>query len=161
MTPPPVALPTGSGMTPQEQADKFMSALTNGVPADDDDDDDDVADKAGARAKPAAAAKRAGKTAKCKGKGKSMKKAEPKGKAKAKADDVIKNAGKKTELIYKPNYQLEATRSQFLCRPGIPNKVCGESSKSFRFADHGGKAGAEKAAQKWVKDFKATHKCSN
>ena len=153
LTPSPLTVPKGSSMTPQEQADKF-DADDNGPAAD----NGAATNNAAATGKTAAAGTRAGKTTK--GKGKDKKKMTS-GKAKAKAPAVIKKGDKKAELIFKPTYCLEATRSQFLCRPGLPTSVGGESSKCFRFIDHGGQAGAEKAAQKWVRDFKATHKCSN
>ena len=165
LTPSPLTVPKGSSMTPQEQADKFMAALNTGDIADDDADDNGPAsdngaatDNAAATRKTAAAGTGAGKTTI--DKGKATKKVTS-GKAKAKAPAVIKKGDKKAELIFKPTYCLEATRSQFLCRPGLPASVGGESSKCFRFIEHGGQAGAEKAAQKWVRDFKATHKCSN
>ena len=133
LTPSPLTVPKGSSMTPQEQADKFLAALNNDDTADDDPDDNGPAadngaatDNAAATGKTAAAGTGAGKTTR--GKGKDKKKVTS-GKAKAKAPAVIKKGDKKAELIFKPTYCLEATRSQFLCRPGLPASVGGESSK--------------------------------
>lgn len=95
---------------------------------------------------------------KTKSKSKAKAKAKAKGKAQAKAP--AKPAAVKAKvLVFSPSIALEGSRSQWLCRPGLPFSECGESSKVFSFLNGGSKASAEKAAKKWLKDFKATHKC--
>ena len=144
---------TASSMSPQEQADKLIKAMQDGVSDDDGDDDDD---KNAADADPTD-----GKTNKGKGKAKAKPKA--KAKTKAAAKNKSKAAVKKTVAkgghIFNPKYELEASRDHYLFRPGIPVSVGGESTKVFKFDQHGGKKGAEKAAKAYLKKFKATHRC--
>ena len=132
-------------LTPQQQADRFLLSLQGGVPDDDDDDDDD--------ADPAQPKKSKGKG---KGKGKAKTKAAAKSNAKAKAKASV---SKSKTLVFNPVVALEATRKQYLFRPGLTFAESGESSKVFSFANHGGKAGASKAANKWLQDFKKSHTC--
>ena len=150
-------------LSPQDQADRFLAALQGKTPDDDDDDDDDddAADptklktngKTGKGNPKKASAKDNAKT-------KAKEKASAKGKAKAKASATgVKTDSKAKTLIFNPMIALEATRSQYLFRPGLTVAESGESSKAFTFANHFGKAGAKKAADKWLKDFKSSHKC--
>ena len=91
-----------------------------------------------------------------KGKGKAKTKAAAKSNAKAKAKASV---SKSKTLVFNPVVALEATRKQYLFRPGLTFAESGESSKVFSFANHGGKAGASKAANKWLQDFKKSHTC--
>jgi len=140
-------------MSPQEQADKLIKALTDG---DADDDDDDTT---------AAGATPTADKAKGKGKAKAKPKAKAKAKTKAKvaakknSKTAVKKAVAKGDHIFSPKYELEASRDQYLFRPGLPVSVGGESTKCFKFDIHGGKKGAEKAAKEWFKKFKTTHSC--
>ena len=138
-----------SSMSPQEQADKLIKALTDG---DVDDDDDDTT---------AAGATPTADKAKGKGKAKAKPKAKTKAKAAAKKNSktAVKKAVAKGDHIFSPRYELEASRDQYLFRPGLPVSVGGESTKCFKFDIHGGKKGAEKAAKEWFKKFKTTHSC--
>lgn len=132
-----------SELSPADQAHRFMNAM-KGHELDDDDDEE-----VGAVLP---------KDNKTKSKSKAKAKAKAKGKAKAKAP--AKPAAVKAKvLVFSPSIALEGSRSQWLCRPGLPFSECGESSKVFSFLNGGSKASAEKAAKKWLKDFKATHKC--
>ena len=147
--PPHSSKKNSSTLTPQQQADRFLLSLQGKEPDDNDTDDDDPATV---------------KTAKGKGKAKGKAKAnKAKAKAKAKSKDKPKTTVKPTvkggALIFNPTCVLESTRSQYLCRPGLTYAESGESSKAFPFSQYGGKGGALKAGMKWVKDFKATHKC--
>lgn len=150
-TPSPSKSESSSGLSPEAQSERFLAALKGNAHAELEDDADAQA------AAPAGKSKAKGK-AKAKAKGKAKAKAGAKDKAAPKAA-VAKPAVDKNKLVFNPTYNLEATRSQYQCRPGLPFSVCGESSASFPFAKYGGKAGAERAAKKWVKDFKASHKC--
>ena len=102
-------------------------------------------------------------TAKAKAKSKAGAKAKT-GKAavtpeKDKKHIAVLSPEKKHSLIFNPKIDNEHTRSQYLCRPGLPYSVCGISCQQFKYDAYGGKSGAGKAANKWLKEFKATHKC--
>ena len=147
-------------LSPAEQADRFLNALGGRAEGEHDDDDeksDDVTTKSGKRGK---------------GSGKGKRKKEDKSKteanaAKAKTKDTAKSpktttaktGAKAKALVFNPSVALEGTRSHYLFRPGLSFAESGESSKAFAFSAHGGKAAASKAANKWLKDFKASHKC--
>ena len=141
----PNASPTT--MSPAEQAKRFLDAMSNepSDPAGDNaegESDDDVCMR-----RPAA-------------KGKSKAKAKAKAKAKGTGKGHVKaDHAKVKNFIFKPKIELEATRNHYLCRPGLPFSVCGESSACFKFSAHGGKKGAYKKAQEWLSTFKRTHKC--
>ena len=151
-------------LSPQDQADRFLAALQGNMPDrddDDDDDDDDAADPTKLKTNgKTGKGNRTKVSAKSKAKSKAQAKASAKGKAKAKASATgVKTDSKAKTLIFNPKVVVEATRSHYLFRPGLTFAESGESSKAFAFADHGGKAGAKKAADKWLKDFKSSHKC--
>ena len=138
---------TKTTLSPAKQAARFMQAMAgksidDGTDDDDEEDDDGDGD-ADVLKKPASKAK-------------SSAKAKPKGKAKGKAKGKPKTA---KGLLFTPIVQLEASRSQFLFRPGLPFSVSGESTKNFSFDVHGGKAKAEKAANRWLETFKSSHRC--
>lgn len=146
-----VAVQKPATLTPQQQADKFLAALQGETVDDEDDDEDD--DKGSPTDKQKAKGK-------AKARGKAKAKAKAKGKAKAKATACsVKKSGKAKDLVFSPSIALEGTRKQYLFRPGLTFAETGESSKSFGFSQHGGKIGACKAAEKHMKEFKATHTC--
>jgi len=65
-------------------------------------------------------------------------------------------------IVFKPSYGIEESRNQVQCRTGlktIENRgVIAPCFKFKKFAN--GKAGAIKAAKKWLDDFKKKHKCA-
>ena len=110
-------------ISPAEQAKKFLTAMQGGVP-DEDDDDDATADVDDGAVKKRPAAS--------------------------------KSSAKKTkmpDLRFKPKIDCEDSRTQYLFRCGIPVHAGGEPSVTFKYADHGGKKGAEKAAKKHLAEF--------
>ena len=139
----PQASPTkadGSGslqVSPEAQAKKFLDAMQGKGCTEDDDDDDDDDDAAHAKKKPAA------------------KKA-----AKSKSSLVHTSVSKKAELLFKPKIDCEDSRKQYLFRCGIAAHAGGLPSVTFKYADHGSKKAAEKAATKHLAEFKKTHKCA-
>ena len=150
---------TASSMSPQEQADKLIKAMQDGASDDDGDGDDD---KNAADADPAdGTTKGSGKKdkAKAKAKPKAKPKAVAKNAAKKQSKIAVKKAVTKGEHLFNPKYELEASRDQYLFRPGLPVSIGGESTKCFKFDIHGGKKGAEKAAKAYFNRFKATHSC--
>ena len=64
--------------------------------------------------------------------------------------------------VFKPSYGIEESRNQVQCRTGlkaITNRgVIAPCFKYKNFAN--GKAGAIKAAKKWLADFKKNNKCA-
>ena len=65
-------------------------------------------------------------------------------------------------IVFKPSYGIEESRNQVQCRTGlktIENRgVIAPCFKFKKFAN--GKAGAIKAAKKWLDDFKKNNKCA-
>ena len=125
----------------------------------DDEDDDDESDDGGAgdfpvKGKPAmkrpAAALSAAKRMKAE-----PASASPKATAKA-------PVAKPGNIVFKPSYGIEESRNQVQCRTGlktIENRgVIAPCFKFKKFAN--GKAGAIKAAKKWLDDFKKNNKCA-
>ena len=141
----PAQSPTKSDeqLSPAAQAKRFLASLQGKI-ADDTDDDDDDADNVPNK-KPAT--KGSAKT---------------KAKAKAKPAALVHApaAGKKSALTFKPKLDCEHSRSQYLFRSGIPLAAGGLPSQTFSYSAHGGKKGAEKAARKYLSDFKKSHKCA-
>ena len=133
-------------LSPEAQAKKFLTAMQGAVPdedADDDDDDDDDDATAGGDKK------------------KDLKKRPAASKSSAKKNTRVKTSvAKLSELRFKPKVDCEASRKQYLFRCGIPAHAGGTPSVTFKFADHGGKAAAERAANKHFVEFKKTHKCA-
>ena len=144
-------------LSPQEQANRFLNSLQGHAVADDDDDDDKSDDATTKSGKGSGKGTRK-KDAKSKTKA-NADKAKAKGIAKSPKTTTAKTGAKAKALVFNPVIALEATRSQYLFRPGLSFAASGESSKAFPFSANGGKAGAFKAATKWLKDFKASHKC--
>jgi len=140
-------------LSPQEQADRFLKSL-KGHTVDDDDADDDNADDVTTKSGKGTRKK----DAKAKSKSKAAN-AKANGIAKSPKTTTAKTDAKAKALVFNPIIALEATRSHYLFRPGLSFAASGESSKAFPFSANGGKAGAFKAATKWLKDFKASHKC--
>lgn len=144
----PTVQPHGT-QSPAEQANTFMAKL-KGIEEDADDHDDDADPDAGAM-------KVMKKPSKANPKAKAKAKAKAKSKAAANTTAKLKTAGK--DLLFNPTWNDEKTRDNVICRPGLKFSDCGISSCSFTYAKNGGRAGAIKAAKKWVADFKKAHRC--
>ena len=133
-------------LSPDDQARRFLMSLGGRAVGEtaDDADDADEADDADPKKKPASKGNKA------------------KAKAKAKAKPLVHTAAaaKKTTVFFKPKIDCEHSRSQYLFRSGIPKNAGGLPSQTFAYSAHGGKKGAEKAALKYLSDFKKSHTCA-
>ena len=68
----------------------------------------------------------------------------------------------KTKPLFNLTFALEMTRSAVQCRHGVKAADAGGViAPRFLFKNHGGRKGAIKAAEKWVADFRKTHKCKD
>ncbi len=63
--------------------------------------------------------------------------------------------------VFHPSYALEESRQQVQCRTGLKASLAGGViSPCFKYKNFAnGKAGAVKAADKWLADFRKNHKC--
>lgn len=152
--------------SPHELAERFLDDLKGGTVDDDDDEDDDDEDadasaaKVHPKGKSKCKAEAKGKT-KAKGKAKAKASAKAHGKAHGKASPKAKaTCSKAKTFVFKPKVEFESTRNHYLFRPGLPKSETGVGGSTFTVEAYGGKAKAKKAADVYLKEFKAAHKCA-